>query len=61
MTRKHFKLIADVLHEAHENAMGSVQHETLDRLTEEFADALKQTNQHFNKDKFLRAAGFSQG
>jgi hypothetical protein len=58
MTRKHFKLIADVLREAHSHPL--CQGETIDRLAEEFADALKHTNPNFKKDKFLRACGFTQ-
>jgi hypothetical protein len=61
MTRKDFKLIAAVLNQAREDLPYSARHEIIDRLTEEFADALKQTNPLFKKDTFMRAAGFSQG
>jgi hypothetical protein len=65
MTRKHFKLIAEILRNArptgHVDQWELAQQQTIDRLTEEFADALKQTNPYFKKDTFMRAAGFSQG
>ena len=62
MTRKHFQLIADVLHKTRQELYWrDGAHETIDRLTEEFANELKKTNPCFNKDKFLRACGFTQG
>jgi hypothetical protein len=58
MTRKHFKIIAQILHDARFEGLDPL---TIDRLIEDFADALKQTNPYFKRDTFMRAAGFSQG
>ena len=59
MTRKNFKLIAEVLNKTREELwpLGS---KTIDRVAEEFADALAKTNPRFDHDKFLAACGFSQ-
>jgi hypothetical protein len=54
MTRKDFELIARVVnaHRQYENDYNNV-----DQLAHDMADALRATNQQFNRDRFLKAAG----
>lgn len=53
MTRKDFELIARIV-KAHRKYEGDA---TVDQLARDMADALRTTNQQFNRDKFLRACG----
>lgn len=53
MTRKDFELIAATLR-ARRDHIGSAYAEM---LAEDFANALRATNQQFNRDRFLRACG----
>ena len=53
MTRKDFELIAATI-KARRDHIGSAYTEL---LAEDFAQALKATNQQFNRDRFIRACG----
>jgi len=53
MTRKDFELIARVIKD-HRTYEGD---QTVNQLARDMADALRVTNQQFNRDKFIRACG----
>jgi ABC-type branched-subunit amino acid transport system ATPase component len=56
MTRKDFELIAHVLRTSpHLRALDELAAEVRDSLAQEFANALANTNERFDRAKFLKA------
>jgi hypothetical protein len=59
MTRKNFKLIAEMLRASRPvgqlDQFDVTRQYAIDRIAEEFADALAKTNPRFDHDKFLAA------
>lgn len=57
MTRQHFQLIADVLMDA--RTLTGDDDEMVDEVAHLFAAKLATTNENFDRDRFLKAAGAS--
>jgi len=54
MTRKDYRLIAEILKDSLDNIVDDMAHEA---LSDVFAEELASTNPRFNREKFLRACG----
>jgi hypothetical protein len=57
MTKRDFELIARLLANAHHDICGEVSREAANSIAEQFAVALTNTNDRFDRERFLRACG----
>lgn len=60
MTRNNFNALALVLKGNRRSARTEGEHVLLDRLVEDFADVLGESNLRFDRHQFVRAAGHGE-
>lgn len=59
MTKKHFKVLAEIIRQANENAKAWQKAEDVILfIAQELCSECKRENQNFDKDRFLAACGY---
>ncbi len=57
MNRKHFEMIAAILKRRRDLYILGGDQKVIDKLAHDFADQLEETNERFDRDRFLNACG----